>query len=40
MKQFACSRSNGDTFYRGIGIRTEWQVQDGDHGHDQGEDER
>jgi putative DNA primase/helicase len=40
MKQFARSRSNGDTFYRGIGIRLEWQSQGGDHGQGHGEDDR
>lgn len=39
MKQFQKHRSNGETHYRGIGIRTEWQSQ-GDHGHGHGEDER
>ncbi|WP_164897459.1 primase-like DNA-binding domain-containing protein [Mesorhizobium sp. M6A.T.Cr.TU.017.01.1.1] len=38
MKQFQKARSNGETFYRGIGIRIEWQSQGGDHGHR--EDER
>lgn len=40
MKQFARSRSNGDTFYRGIGIRTEWQSHGGDGQGHHGEDER
>lgn len=39
MKQFQKARSNGETFYRGIGIRSEWQSH-GDHGHGHGEDER
>ncbi|RWH88004.1 MAG: hypothetical protein EOR77_25780 [Mesorhizobium sp.] len=33
MKQFQKARSNGETFYRGIGIRSEWQSHGGDHGH-------
>lgn len=32
MKQFQKARSNGETFYRGIAIRIEWQSHGGDHG--------
>lgn len=39
MRQFQKHRSNGETHYRGIGIRMEWQSQ-GDHGQGHGEDER